>query len=85
MVGGNVLQIDSAGPAEVKLWVCNPKEGEGCVHVDPASGARLPRLGEEVWWQAGRVYFDGDRVSLRKVGYSHLPDDCRCAVSDKQR
>lgn len=80
MVGGRVIQIDPGDP--VKLWVCQPGEGEMCVHARDDRGVGLPSLGEEIWWQAGRIMFGGPdpkhgEVSLAKIGYSHSPEACR--------
>ena len=57
MIGGRVIQIDTESP--VKLWVCNAREGEACVHVEDDRSVGRPELGEEVWWQSGRVMFGG--------------------------
>ncbi|MDG4650138.1 hypothetical protein P6F26_16945 [Roseibacterium sp. SDUM158017] len=81
MIGGRVIEIRHEGNC-VRIWVYNPKESEMCVHADPDSGPRLPRMQEEVWWQSGRIYFGGPdpkrgEVSLRKIGYSHSPEACR--------
>lgn len=44
---------------------------ETCVYAEPSDDE--PQLGDEIWWQAGLIYFDGDRKHLRKVGYSFTP------------
>lgn len=82
MIGGRAIEIDRDRKGDVRLWVYQPGEGEACVHAEDDMGAGLPSLGQEVWWQAGRIYFGGPdpkhgEVSLRKIGYSHAPYACR--------
>lgn len=43
-------------------------QDEICVYAEPAE--TMPKLGEAIWWQAGKIYFDNDRRTLRKVAYS---------------
>ena len=81
MVGGRIIEIRpmqivaGAYPGKptdvVRLWVHNDPDDECAVFAEPAD--IMPRLGEEIWWQSGRIYFDQDRRSLRKVGYSFNP------------
>lgn len=75
MVGGWVIEVTSETPA--RIWVTNPGEGELCVHALIPPGQRAPELGEEVWWQGGKVFYDHDRLEAVKVGYSHGPEACR--------
>lgn len=80
MIGGRVIQIDMGPP--IKLWVYSPGEGELCVHAEDDRGVGLPALGEEIWWQCGRIMFGGPdpkhgQVSLRKIANSHPPEACR--------
>ena len=80
MIGGRIIQIEAGPP--VKLWVYSPEEGELCVHAEDDRGVGMPGLGEEIWWQSGRIMFGGpdpkhEEVSLRKIGYSHDPQACR--------
>lgn len=81
MVGGRIIEIQPmriiAGPYPgkltdvVRLWVHNDPDDELAVYAEPAE--IMPVLGDEIWWQSGRIYFDKDRRSLRKVGYSFDP------------
>jgi hypothetical protein len=81
MVGGRIIEIRPmrimAGtyPGKltdvVRLWVRNEPDDECAVYAEPANC--MPKLGDEIWWQAGRIFFDKDRRSLRKVGYSFDP------------
>lgn len=78
MVGGTIIDITHANGA-VKLWVCSD-EGEACVHVEDDRGIGLPHMGEIVWWQGGRVFFDRDRRSAKKLCPSHHPHSCRVGL-----
>lgn len=76
-VGGWLIEIkdvvigDDAPRLVTRLWCVDRDATETAVYVDRAP--EMPRLGEEVWWQGGRVFFDNDRQSLRKVGFSFSP------------
>ncbi|APX88627.1 hypothetical protein BV394_01865 [Brevirhabdus pacifica] len=76
MVGGKIIEImpigkTPEGRSVSRLW-CVDRSGDECaVHVEDAPA--MPLLGDEVWWQAGKVYWDHDRRELRKVGYSYDP------------
>ena len=70
MIGGWVIER-----TEDRLWCVNGSD-ELAVHFENDRNVRLPKLGEEIWWQAGRIYYGGPdpkhgEISLRKVGYSH--------------
>ncbi len=77
-VGGRLIEIlpmrAEDGDEVVRLWVVDrPRSScgvgdETCVYVEPQ--AAMPSLGEEVWWQCGKVYFDNDRRHLKKLGAS---------------
>lgn len=72
MIGGWVIEITSD-----RLWCVNGSD-ELAVHFENDRDVRLPELGEEIWWQAGRIYYGGPdpkhgEISLRKFGYSHDP------------
>jgi hypothetical protein len=58
----------------VRLWVrdirCD-RDDECAVYAEPAE--IMPKLGEEIWWQSGRIMFDNDKRSLRKIAYSFDP------------
>lgn len=77
MVGGRVIEINHVhrgGRVLVRLWVIDPKSvDELCVYAEPAEV--MPKVGDEVWWQAGKIYFDRDRRHLRKVAYSFRPGE----------
>jgi hypothetical protein len=89
MVGGKIIEIETqrlpSGMDVLRLWVLDTPSDECAVHVDPSKafdtpGAKprygapgLPALGENIWWQSGRVYFDNDRRYLVKVGNSFDP------------
>lgn len=80
-VGGRIIDIRAVSPTETALWVLdvsrsNSGETETCVHVETAPA--MPLIGDEIWWQSGKVYWDNDRHQLRKIGYSHTPQACMC-------
>lgn len=70
-VGGHIIDLahvthpDTGAPL-TRYWVVDRGRDESVVHAERAEVE--PCLGDEIWWQAGRIYFDGDRRSLRKVG-----------------
>jgi hypothetical protein len=75
MIGGKIIEV-----RQDRLWVVDRHGQEMCVNIENDAGVRLPRLGESVWWQSGRVFYGGPdkargEISLRKVGYSHSPED----------
>lgn len=76
-VGGRIIQIREVRPGVSALWVLDVQKGyetETCVHVETET--EMPALGENVWWQSGKVMWDRDRRTLRKVGFSHSPHEC---------
>lgn len=82
-VGGRLIDIQAVrledGRAVVRLWVVDRAHGspgmndETCVLAEAQQS--MPKIGDEIWWQGARILFDGDRQSLRKVGYSFRPQD----------
>ena len=77
MVGGKLIEaalLDKGGAGcEIwRLW-CYSEEGEVAVKVRVEPKQELPKLGQEVWWHSGKVYFDNDTKSLLKVGNSYDP------------
>jgi hypothetical protein len=85
MVGGRVIEIAPLRkafgypPKEqqcYRLWVVGTgdEEADECaVHVAIPDDGVLPSIGQEIWWQGGKVFFDGDRRELTKLGYSFDP------------
>ena len=69
MVGGWIIQIQQVAPGVSELWCVDRHGNETAVKVQIEFD--MPSVGDEVWWQSGRVYFDKDRKSLAKVGYSY--------------
>ncbi|WP_107351958.1 hypothetical protein [Methylobacterium sp. Leaf361] len=78
-VGGRLIEIlpmrlPDSGTDVLRLWVVAKNAGgpgvhdEICVYAEPQEN--LPKLGDEVWWQGRRIYFDGDRQHLVRIGYS---------------
>lgn len=72
MVGGRIIQITEKAPGVTQLWCIDTTYNDECA-VDVETAAAMPLLGDEIWWQSGKVYWDGDRRELRKVGYSYDP------------
>ena len=72
MVGGWIIQIADTAPGVTELWCVDRDGAETAVRVrtEPA----MPLLGDEVWWQSGKVYWDNDRRVLAKVGNSYAKD-----------
>ena len=76
MVGGTVIEAaqDATG---IRLW-CADRNGDECaVHVEDPQ--RMIQVGDQVWWQAGKVYWtpkgsDKARdIAFPKIGYSFDP------------
>jgi len=77
-VGGRIIEIgphvlrDADDPAYrrnvIRIWVVDRDGGESIVYVEPAE--ELPRIGEEIWWSSGKIFFANDHCRLKKVGYS---------------
>ena len=80
-VGGKIIEIgphvlrDADNPAYrrdvIRLWVIDRHGTESVVYAEPAT--ELPRVGEEVWWSSGKIWFANDHCHLKKVGYSTDP------------
>lgn len=88
MVGGTVIETQrmtiswgcypNNHQAEViRLWCvgsgCEAYD-ETCVYAEPYADGEGPKVGDQVWWQAGWIYFDNDKKRVRKVGYSFKPE-----------
>ena len=76
-VGGRIIEIRTVSDTEAALWVYDvgpSGETETCVHVETAPA--MPLIGDNIWWQGGSVFWDNDRLELRKIGNSHRPQSC---------
>lgn len=74
MIGGRLIEITEISPGVTRLWCVGTgcEEWDECaVHVETAP--EMPRLGDMIWWQGGKVYWDQDRRHLRKIGFSYDP------------
>ncbi len=74
-VGGTIIEkrpcaVTDHGKA-VQYWVVDRQGDETAVRAKPADIE--PQVGDEIWWQSGRIYFDGDRQSLEKIANSFTP------------
>lgn len=77
-VGGRIVEIRNISATEAAIWVLDTNgqvSDETCVHVEIAPAMPLP--GDNIWWQSGGVYWDSDRRTLKKIGYSHDPHSCQ--------
>ena len=75
-VGGRIIEIKDvirgdAGEVSTRLWCVDRDGDELCVYVERCP--EMPKLGDEIWWQRRKVFFDNDRHHLVKVGYSFRP------------
>lgn len=78
-VGGRLIEIathilrDVDSPEYrrdvIRLWVIDRDGDETIAYAEPAE--EMPRLGENIWWQAGKIFFDSDRKYLVKIANSH--------------
>jgi hypothetical protein len=90
MVGGKLIEAElmhlDNGTFVCRLWVIDPGNAdEKCVDSEPFSVHQGPSLGEEIWWQSGKIYFDGDKRSLRKIGFSFTPQSSTDSVAPRTR
>ena len=72
MVGGCIIQIAEIAPGVSELWCVDRHGTEAAVKVKAES--EMPALGSEIWWQAGKVYWDNDRRTLDKIANSYAKD-----------
>lgn len=74
-VGGTIIEMTpvtlESGAAVIRLRVMDMTYGdETHVHAAPWPAGLGPSLGEAVWWQGGKIYFNQDRCSVEKIGNS---------------
>jgi hypothetical protein len=86
-VGGHLIDIThmrlpQSGRDVVRLWVVDSYLAEVCVYAEPQES--MPALGDEIWWQSGRIMFDGDRQTMCKVGYSFSAPAGRLALAAQE-
>jgi hypothetical protein len=77
-IGGQIIEIrrmtlvdpdnQRARIDVIRLWTVDKQGDEVCVYVEPAD--QMPLIREEIWWQAGKVYFGRDMRVLKKIGCS---------------
>jgi len=69
MVGGKIIEAKSFR-GTTRFW-CVDRDGDECAVLaeDPSDGI-MPKIYDDIWWQSGRIYFDNDMRSLRKIGNS---------------
>jgi hypothetical protein len=72
MVGGWIIEIiESDIQGETQITCVDRYGDERCVIVETAPA--MPLVGDEIWWQSGKVYWDKDRRTLRKIGNAFDP------------
>ena len=76
MVGGRVIEVKphrlESGRDVIRLW-CVDGWDECAVYSEPYAPDDGPKIGENIWWQSGQIMFDGDKRTVRKVGFSFDP------------
>jgi len=74
MVGGKILSKTAKSTTVMQLWCIEAQNQsiDECA-VDVLIEKDMPMIGDEIWWQSGKVYWDKDRKSLTKVGNSYDP------------
>lgn len=74
MVGGRIISILPKGEGVTQLWCVEAQGGstQECA-VDVQNAPAMPLVGDEIWWQSGKVYWDRDRRHLTKIGNSYDP------------
>lgn len=74
MVGGSIIEIMPYrldGVDVMRLWVIDSNYNDECiVYAAPFERDDGPDIGETIWWQDGKIFYDGDRLFLKKIGYS---------------
>lgn len=82
MVGGKVIEARSmrleSGKDVIRLWCVETHTGdrapdECAVYAEPYKEGDGPKAGDNIWWQGGQIMFDGDKRTVRKVGFSFDP------------
>lgn len=83
-VGGHIIEIRPhtliedgkviLRPRCVRIWVMDRQsQDESIVYAEVRDDGEMPKLGEEIWWSSGNIFFDNDRKTLKKIAYSHAP------------
>lgn len=74
-VGGRIIEnirtTNGAGTPVRRLWVVDRDGTETAVYAELAAWQLRP--GEEIWWQSGQIMARGDKLVLRKIGFSFDP------------
>ena len=80
-VGGRIIEIRPFTQTDVddpkwrreviRIWVVARNGDEAIVYAEPASV--LPKLGDDIWWQSKKIFFNYNNNFLKKIGYSHTP------------
>jgi len=57
----------------IRLW-CVDKFDECAVYAEAYEPGHGPVVGTRIWWNSGKIFFEGDRRNVRKIGYSFDPN-----------
>jgi hypothetical protein len=79
MVGGTIvsnermlLPVEGKHPKFVRRLWCADRHGDECaVYAEVAAEAL--KVGEQIWWQSGKIFARDDTMTFHKVGYSFQP------------
>jgi hypothetical protein len=55
----------------MRIWCIDRHGDETAVYAEMA--AECLDIGEQIWWQSGKIYARDDKVTFHKVGYSSDP------------
>ena len=65
-----IAPIKVGGRLLYRLWVIDNFGDELVVFSEPFEKDDGPDIGEYIWWREDRIYYDSDRLFLKKVGNS---------------
>ena len=83
MIGGKVIEVRRTetenGTPVNRLWCVSISAEQGrfdevAVYAEPYALGGGPSIGDMIWWQGQRIYFDADWRHVRKIGYSFNPN-----------
>jgi hypothetical protein len=73
-VGGTIILITpvtlEGGKEVIQFTVVDSTHRDDITSVYAEPQKSMPGLREQIWWQGKQIFFDGDRQTMTKVGYS---------------
>ena len=79
MVGGkiieNINEILEGGQCVRRLWVVDTHHLFDECAVYAESAADCLEIGEEIWWQGGKIFARQDKLVFEKIAYSFDPQE----------